>query len=200
MTVSAAFALAAKHYAVGVDLCPPRHGNRTGVVEKANHSAAQRWWRTVADDATVTAAGQSLDELCERLDRRTRRRGGEKSTVAELAAGEGLRAAPATAYPAELTVVRTVSAQALVSFRGNRYSVPPGCPAPRSWSGTGSAPTGCGSSPPRARPSRSTAAPPNGVGATVRDDGHVSPRLRPSGRSTSGTPCLSSEIRRPPWA
>ncbi|MFE4638178.1 hypothetical protein ACFRJ1_33085 [Streptomyces sp. NPDC056773] len=31
---------------VGVDICPPRRGNRKGVVEKANHSAAQRWWRT----------------------------------------------------------------------------------------------------------------------------------------------------------
>jgi hypothetical protein len=113
--VSAAFAQVAKHYAVAVDLCPPRHGNRKGVVEKANHSAAQRWWRTVADDATVAAAQRSLDELCERLDGRTRRRDGQKVTVGELAA-------------AELAVVRTVSAQALVSFRGNRYSVPPGMP------------------------------------------------------------------------
>ncbi len=56
-TVSAAFAQAAKRYAVGVDLCPPGHGNRKGVAEKANHSAVQRWWRTVADDATVAAAG-----------------------------------------------------------------------------------------------------------------------------------------------
>jgi hypothetical protein len=60
-TVSAAFAQAAKHYAVGVDLGPPRHGNRKGVVKKAIHSAAQRWWRTVADDATVAAAQQSLE-------------------------------------------------------------------------------------------------------------------------------------------
>jgi hypothetical protein len=126
--VSAAFAQVAKHYAVAVDLCPPRHGNRKGVVEKANHSAAQRWWRTVADDATVAAAQRSLDELCERLDGRTRRRDGQKVTVGELAAAEGLRAAPVAAFPAELAVVRTVSAQALVSFRGNRYSVPPGMP------------------------------------------------------------------------
>jgi hypothetical protein len=81
-TVSAAFAAAAKHYAVGVDLCPPRHGNRKGVVEKANHSAAQRWWRTVADDATVTTAQQNLDALCERLDQRIRRRDGRRVTVA----------------------------------------------------------------------------------------------------------------------
>ena len=36
---------------VGGDL-PARRGNRKGVVEKANHTAAQRWWRTLADDVT----------------------------------------------------------------------------------------------------------------------------------------------------
>jgi transposase len=46
--VTATFTAVAKHYGVGVDLCPPRHGNRKGTVEKANHSAAQRWWRTPA--------------------------------------------------------------------------------------------------------------------------------------------------------
>jgi hypothetical protein len=30
--------------------CPSRHGNRKGVVEKANDSLAQRWWRSVPDD------------------------------------------------------------------------------------------------------------------------------------------------------
>jgi transposase len=159
-TVSAAFAQAAKHYAVGVDLCPPRHGNRKGVVEKANHSAAQRWWRTVADDATVTAAGQSLDELCERLDRRTRRRNGQRVTVAELAAGEGLRAAPTTAYPAELAVARTVSARRWCPSAGTGTRCRRGCPAPRSSSATASAPSRSASSPLRARPSRSTTAPP----------------------------------------
>jgi transposase len=40
--VTATFAAVAKHYGVHVALCPPRHGNRKGTVEKANHSAAQR--------------------------------------------------------------------------------------------------------------------------------------------------------------
>jgi hypothetical protein len=31
------FAAVAKYYTVAVDVCPPRHGNRKGVVEKANH-------------------------------------------------------------------------------------------------------------------------------------------------------------------
>ncbi|MCX4781631.1 hypothetical protein [Streptomyces sp. NBC_01264] len=29
-------AAVAKYYGVGVDICPPRRGNRKGVVEKAN--------------------------------------------------------------------------------------------------------------------------------------------------------------------
>ena len=172
-TLSSAFAHAAKHYAVGVDLCPPRHGNRKGVVEKANHSAAQRWWRTVADDATVTAAQQSLDELCERLDRRPRRREGQRVTVADLAASEGLRAAPAAAFPAELAAARTVTAQALVSFRGNRYSVPPGMPGAqvivrhRLGAETLRIVTASGATVAVHRRA------PTGAGATVRDDGHV---------------------------
>ena len=196
-TVSAAFAQAAKHYAVGVDLCPPRHGNRKGVVEKANHSAAQRWWRTVADDATVAAAQQNLDELCERLDRRTRRRDGQRVTVGELAAGEGLRAAPAAAYPAELAVVRTVSAQALVSFRGNRYSVPPGMPGAqvivRHRLGAEQVRIVTSSGAMVAIHHRA----PNGPGVTVRDDGHVRAlETRVLAAFSDARPCRS-KTRRP---
>ena len=49
--VTASFAAVAKHYGVSVAICPARRGNRKGVVEKANHIAAQRWWRTLPDDA-----------------------------------------------------------------------------------------------------------------------------------------------------
>ena len=37
---------------------PPltRAGHRKGVVEKGNHTAAQRWWRTLADDLTAEQA------------------------------------------------------------------------------------------------------------------------------------------------
>jgi transposase len=48
--VSASFAGVAKYYGVSVAICPPRRGNRKGVVEKVNHTAAQRWWRTLADE------------------------------------------------------------------------------------------------------------------------------------------------------
>ena len=44
--LNATFAQVAKHYGITVALCPPRRGNRKGVVEKANHTAAQRWWRS----------------------------------------------------------------------------------------------------------------------------------------------------------
>lgn len=119
------FGAVAVHYGVGVRVCPSRHAWRKGVVEKANHSAAQRWWRTVGDEASVAAAQASLDRLCTRLDGRRRVRGGARTTVGALADAEPLRPMPAV-YPATLSGSRTVSAQALVAFRGNFYSVPPG--------------------------------------------------------------------------
>lgn len=127
--ITAGFAGVAKHYGVQVALCPPRRGNRKGVVEKANHVAAQRWWRTLADDVTVEQAQAALDEWCARRgDLRTRPGrsdgAGAKTTVVTLAEAEPLAPVPA-AYPAELTVDRVVSAQALVAFRGNFYSVAP---------------------------------------------------------------------------
>jgi Putative ATPase subunit of terminase (gpP-like) len=62
--LQASFAGVAKHYGVGVDLCPARQGNRKGVVEKANHAAAQRWWRTLGDDCSIAEAQANLDRLC----------------------------------------------------------------------------------------------------------------------------------------
>lgn len=126
--VTASFAAVAKHYGVHVALCPPRHGNRKGTVEKANDSAAQRWWRTVPDDFTIAQAQASLDASCARTgDARVRTRDGQRTTVGQLAAAEALLLAPLPpAFPATLTVTRVVSSQALVAFRGNSYSVPPG--------------------------------------------------------------------------
>lgn len=126
--VTATFAAVAKHYGVSVALCPPRRGNRKGVVEKANHSTAQRWWRTLPDDISVADAQHRLDVFCaSKTDARRRvvDDAGTKMTVGEIAARERLRPLPATAFPASLDVERTVRPQALVSFRGNRYSVPP---------------------------------------------------------------------------
>jgi transposase len=120
--IQRSFAPVAKHYGVGVDPCPPRHGNRKGVVEKAIHYLTQRWWRT-ARVASPGEAQASLDRFCiDVADARTR---GEM-TVAALADAEPLLALPDVPYPAEVRVVRTVAANALISLWGNRYSVPPG--------------------------------------------------------------------------
>jgi transposase len=123
--VTASFAAVAKHYAVVIKSCPPRRGNRKGVVEKANHVAAQRFWRTLPDDVTVEQAQARLDAWCAaRGDARQRVTPDGRFTVAKLAAAEVLAPMP-TQFPALLSVERVVSAQALVAFRGNRYSVPP---------------------------------------------------------------------------
>ena len=120
--VQASFAPVAKHYGVGVDPCPARHGNRKGVVEKNIHFLTQRWWRT-ARVTSPAEAQASLDSFCARIaDMRAR----GDATVGELADREPLLALPDQAYPATLELVRVVTANALVSVWGNRYSVPPG--------------------------------------------------------------------------
>lgn len=125
--ITATFAPVAKFYGVGVDICPSRHGNRKGVVEKGNHSLAQRWWRTLADDLTPAQAQAGLDQFCVRVgDTRGRRVDRERTTVGQLASAERLAAPPLAPYPTSLSVERTVSAQALVAFRGNSYSIGPG--------------------------------------------------------------------------
>ncbi|MGW3956855.1 Mu transposase domain-containing protein [Streptomyces sp. NPDC004752] len=124
--VTAAFAAVAKFYGVGVDICPARRGNRKGVVEKANHSAAQRWWRTVPDGLTVEQAQSGVDKLAVRMDGRRRTLDGMRTTVGELAEAEVLLELPSLPFPAEVSVERAVTPQSLVSFEGNSYSVPPG--------------------------------------------------------------------------
>lgn len=124
--VSASFAGVAKHYGVALAICPARRGNRKGVVEKVNHTAAQRWWRTLADDVTVEQAQASLDRFATlRGDTRLRATADGRSTVAVVAQAEPLRPAPALPYPVIVAQTRTASRQALVAYRGNRYSVPP---------------------------------------------------------------------------
>jgi transposase len=125
--ITASFAAVAKHYGVGVDICPARHGNRKGVVEKGNHSLAQRWWRTLPEELSAAQAQTHLDAFCVRVgDGRKRMRERQATTVGALAATEKLRALPDQAYPVTLEVTRVVSAQALVAFRGNFYSIGPG--------------------------------------------------------------------------
>jgi hypothetical protein len=124
--VTASFAGVAKHYGVSVSICPPRRGNRKGVVEKANLTAAQRWWRTLPDDVTPEQAQADLDRICRtRGDTRMRATPEGKCTVAALVEAEALALVPATPYPVIIAEQRTASRQALVAYRGNRYSEPP---------------------------------------------------------------------------
>jgi len=120
-TVLASFAAVAKHYGVGIDICPPRRGNRKGVVESRNRFATQRWWRT-AEVHDVADAQRDFDRFCVEIADGLER---EAATVREVAAGELLLPVPVQPYPATLEVGRRVSLSALVAFQGNRYSVPP---------------------------------------------------------------------------
>ena len=171
--VTASFAGVAKHYGVSVAICPPRRGNRKGVVEKANDTAAQRWWRTLPDDISIEDAQASLDRFCVRVgDTRKRVVDGERDTVAAHASLERLVLPPAP-FPATLTVERNVTAQALVSFLGNRYSTPPELAHTTVnvvWR-LGS-PLADIATPSGIVVARHVLAP-DGAGATVRDHGHV---------------------------
>jgi len=135
--VQASFAPVAKHYGAVVEPCPPRRGNRKGVVEAAVRFACGRWWRTMT--AIDPAAAQlSLDRFCAGIaDARLRAPGalldapGEGPrpvwpTVAAVADGEPLLVLPALPYPATVEVSAPVGDNASVAFRGNRYSVAPG--------------------------------------------------------------------------
>ena len=126
--ITATFAGVAKHYSVMIKICPPRAGHRKGVVEKVNHTAAQRWWRTLVDEMSAEQAQVDCDRFASvRGDTRMRRSttGDRKATVATVAAREPLRPVPPTPYPLLLAEPRVASRQALVGYRGNFYSVPP---------------------------------------------------------------------------
>jgi hypothetical protein len=120
LTVDAA--QAAKHYGVEIHVCPPRRAQRKGVVEAAIKYLTRSWWRSAAV-TTLGEAQASLEAWClEVADQRPRP---EATTVGQVGANEPLRALPAAAYPAVITVERRASRSALVAFEANRYSVGP---------------------------------------------------------------------------
>jgi hypothetical protein len=93
--VTASFAGVTKHFGVAVAICPLRAGHRKGVVEKVNHGAAQRWWRTSPDDTTVEQAKASVAKFASvRGDTRMRATKDGKSTVATVAKAEALQPLP----------------------------------------------------------------------------------------------------------
>jgi hypothetical protein len=200
--LTASFAEVAKYYGAAVDVCPSRRGWRKGVVEKANHSAAQRWWRTLPDEVTPAQAQARLDAWCRRTgDARRRVRDGERTTVCALMAGEPLAPLPAVPFPAVLEDVRVVSAQALVAWHGNSYSVPPGHGGQRvtvrHQLGAAAAGVVTGAGTVLARHRRQ----PDHAGAVVRDEGHVTALEKKvlAARGQEGRPCHRKE-RRPPSA
>jgi transposase len=204
--VSASFAAVAKHYAVSVKPCPPRRGNRKGVVEKANHVAAQRFWRTLADDVTVEQAQTRLDAWCaQRGDARVRATPEGRFSVAQLAAAEVLAPMPAP-FPALMAVARVVSAQALVAFRGNRYSVPPhlhGATVTVTVRLDGTHLDIATTPPAAGRPAVPTVIArhliaPTGAGVMVRDHGHVAALNRAAMSAATTQAPHRSKQRRPP--
>ena len=108
-------------------ICPADHAWRKGGVEKSAAVIAQRWWRTLSDEVTQSTTAQAAlwtGSVCS-LDGRKRRprrhehhgrRAGRRRTASGDAGtvprGDGSR--------------RTVSNQAQIGFRGNRYSLLPG--------------------------------------------------------------------------
>ena len=125
------FAAFSKHHAVSVVACRPRSGNRKGVVEKNNHTAAQRWWRNLPDELTPEQAQHSLTTFATSQDAR-RREGRDGSTAAAVMfAAERLGPLPPTVFPVVVTEERVATRQALIDWRGNRYSVPPELAAAR---------------------------------------------------------------------
>jgi transposase len=125
------FAAFAKHHGVQAIVCRPRSGNRKGVVEKNNHTAAQRWWRTLADDVTPEQAQALLEAFAIRQDGRKRQSPAGTTTAAVMRTAERLRPLPAAPFPVIVTEQRRATRQALIDWRGNRYSVPPELAAAR---------------------------------------------------------------------
>lgn len=124
--MTAAFAGVAKYYGVSVDIVPPRVNRREEAAERAGHSAARRWWRTLPPGIGAEAAQRGLDEFAARMDGRCHLTEDPRTTAGGLLDAEPLVALPHTPFPALADCDRVVGAQALVPFRGNSYGVPPG--------------------------------------------------------------------------
>jgi hypothetical protein len=120
------------------------------------------------------------------------------TTVGELADAEPLRTMPAP-FPAIIEVERMVSNQALVPFRGNKYSVPPGhsgqVVAVRHRLGITTLDISTGRGALLAHHVRQ----PDGAGAIVRADQHPALTKVVLGNFSDREPCRG-KTRRPPSA
>jgi hypothetical protein len=111
----------------GGDLPVPL-GAPQGVVEKINHPARNAGGAPCPTSGpsrrpgpVVTGSLSVRGATCLHPTAADRR-----ASVATVAASETLRPVPAAPYPAALVESGVVSRQALVAYRGHRYSVPPG--------------------------------------------------------------------------
>lgn len=145
------FAAFAKHHGVTAVVCRPRSRNRKGVVEKNNHTAAQRWWRLLPDELTLEQAQASLNAFAAGQDDRRREGWARDTTTASALFVNERLDLPAMVFPVIVTEERTATRQALIDWRGNRYSVPRAWPLRRSPCPSGSAPTTSTSPPSRPR-------------------------------------------------
>lgn len=167
------FAAFAKHHGVQAVVCRPRSGNRKGVVEKNNHTAAGRWWRNLPDELTLEQAQASVEAFAKRQDDRPREGLDGTTTAATMFQRERLRPLPPVVFPVIVTEERIATRQALIDWRGNRYSVPPELAAAkviiqqRLGATTIDIATASGTVVARHR----VAEP--GLGVTIRDTGHV---------------------------
>jgi len=171
--LTAMFAAFSKHHAVSVVACRPRSGNRKGVVEKNNHTAAQRWWRNLADELTLEQAQHSLTAFARGQDDRRREGRDGSTTAAAMFVAERLAPLPPTMFPVVVAEERTATRQALIDWRGNRYSVPPELAATKvvvhQRLGANSIDIATVSGVVLARHQVAEA----GLGVTIRDSGHV---------------------------
>ncbi|MFF1871653.1 IS21 family transposase [Kitasatospora herbaricolor] len=114
--VAPALAEVARYYRAEIGRPACRCG-RHAMGEGGPGFSAQHWWHTVGRDTRLQAAQDSLDQLARRAgDCRPAGRAGR--------AADRLLDLPTNPFPARVRVIRSVTSQGLVSFRGNAYAVP----------------------------------------------------------------------------
>ncbi|MFJ2191910.1 Mu transposase domain-containing protein [Kitasatospora sp. NPDC087861] len=109
----------AKHYGVVADLCPAgQHAD-----DEAIRQALVLWWQTIGADTGLLEAQESLSRLARLMDvRRAAASGGHDGYT--VPAATVLLDLPHDPYPAKISVACAVSANSMVSYRGNLYAVP----------------------------------------------------------------------------
>lgn len=143
------------------------------MVEKNNHTAAQRWWRNLPDELTLEQAQVRINAFARRQDDRPREDLDGRTTAAAMFPAERLRPLPPVVFPVIITEERAATRQALIDWRGNRYSVPPELAAAKvTVSHRLGADTIDIATPAGTVVARHRVAEP-GLGVTIRDTGHV---------------------------